>query len=355
MHELTSRLQDPVSGLRMGPETVGSGLFGPRLLGTPAASLGPTERVLSIEGEPAGYPIVDGIPVLMRTERLSPTPEDVQVGGTHFAESYQEQKLYASLANSTLGTRSLAEVRRVVELAEPAAFPEPAQHWFGGGTTGAAYMSAMRWLAPVADQVVLQIGGVGTHALKLLHAGASFALVVSPVVQELVVGQAIAQQLGLDNRVAFVGGVAEELPIADSCVDRIYSGSSLHHTNTMRAMPELQRVLGTDGRWATVDVWKSSFHSAGTRMFGKCHGNPYCHPLDDERISPVFAAFPDAQAEFFGGSLRYGLAVAERVGLRANACQGMRLAKVEERIPLGRLERRLSSLVCLTGSQLAGL
>ena len=246
----------------------------------------------------------------------------------------------------------MAEVRRVVGNADPEQFPLPREDWFGGGSTAGAYGLAMEHLAPVKDETVLQIGGLGTHALKLLHAGARDAIVVSPVVSELVQGRQIATRCGLEDRVTFVAGVAEQMPIASGSIGVAYSGSSMHHTDTELSFADLNRVLKPGGRWASVDVWKSRFHSLGTRAFGKCNGNEFCHPLSPERLAPLGDAFPDAQVSFHGGSIRYPLAVAERLGVRPSASLAVRLASVEDSIPLGPLESSLSSLVCLRGTAL---
>ena len=348
-------LRDPVTGghlLDAAPSN-NPGLVAPALLGCDAEAIGITDLMVQVADGSAAYPVVDGIPVLMSTERLASERVEIQVAGTNFEEAYQEQKLYTELASSVLGSsaRGLEEVRRVVETADPSRFPEPPESWFGGGSTAGAYLKAMRHLAPVADCTVLQIGGVGTHALKLLHAGAERALIVSPVIGELVEGRAIAAEVGLADRATFVGGVAEQLPIADSSIDRVYSGSSIHHTDTSQSFAEISRVLSPLGRWASVDVWKSTFHDVGTRLFGKCHGNPYCHPLSPVRIAPAKDAFDDCVASFHGGTVRYPLAVAERAGFRPDAKLGIQLASIEDKIKLGPLTEALSSLVCLTGSR----
>ncbi len=314
--------------------------------------IGVTDIVLSTR-DGGAYPIVEGIPVLMRPERLGPPgtmPESHDVMAEPYAEAYAEHDLYTELAGTVLGRRSAAEIRRMIDVAEPSRFFEPAHAWMSGGSTAGAYSRAMHHLAPAEGCVVLQIGGIGTHALKLLHAGASHAVVVSPVIGELIAGRVIAERHGFADRATFVAGLAEELPIENGVVHRVYSGSSLHHTDTARSFSEIERVLDPNGRMASVDVWRASLHRIGTSLFGKAHGNTHCRPFDDERIAPARVHLDSLEVSFHGAALRYPLAIGERLGVRPSAAWSVRLAAAEDRLPLGPLTPYLASLVCLTGS-----
>lgn len=319
--------------------------------GNDSGPVGVTAMVAHVD-DGAAYPVVDGVPVLMRPERLGDagtTPSIYDIDEPPFAEAYVEQSLYASLAESVLGQRSASEVARVVELAEPQLFADPIEPWFGGGSTAGAYQRAMQSLGPVEDSVVLQIGGIGTHAIKMLHAGAAHAFVVSPVIGELRTGRELADRFEFADRVTFVGGVAEELPIRGGVIDRVYSGSSLHHTLTEQSFPEIARVLAAGGRTASVDVWKARLHHIGTSMFGKAHGNTTCRPFDPDRIAPAHRHLQAVEVSFHGTSLRYPLAVGERLGLRPSPELSCRLASFEDRLALGRATQSLASLVCITG------
>ena len=148
---VAEQLRDPVGLSPLEGAPTASALFGPlnppELIGTSSKPIGVTEQVLFTRDRSAAYPVVEGIPVLMATERLSAEPSSVQVANTHFEEAYLEQELYSELAENVLGA--------------------------------------------------------------------------------------------------------------------------------------------SGGRWATVDVWKSAFHKVGTRVFGKCNGNPHCRPISEQRLAPV--------------------------------------------------------------------
>jgi SAM-dependent methyltransferase len=303
------------------------------------------------------YPVVDGIAVLMAPERLHRRPgtsNGVDVRLPPYAECYQERALYSSLATGRVADGALVErLRRVLERADPASFPEPPESWHDGGSSASAYATAFRHLAPVAGRRVAQIGGMGTHAVKLLHAGADHAVVVSPVIDELLAGRAVADALGVADRCTFVCGVAEHLPLASGSIDRIYSGSSIHHTVTSDSLPECARVLAPGGRFASIDVWRNGrLYDLGIAVFGKRHGNEFCHALDDERIAPVERAFADVAVTHHGSFVRYPLSVWERAGRRLGPASAQRWTAAEDRWAerLPRLGRRTASLVLVRGT-----
>ena len=319
--------------------------------------IGPTEALWVTDDAEHAYPDVDGVPVLLRPERLHREPgcsNDVDTRSAPFAECYQERALYSSLAVGRAADGSaVARVARVVRVADPARFPEPAHHWHDGGSSANAYHLAFAHLAPVTGAVVAQIGGMGTHALKLLHAGAAHAVVVSPVIDELLAGRAVAEALGLADRCTFVGGVAEELPLVDGSVVAIYSGSSMHHTVTASSFAECARVMAPGGRFASIDVWDNgALYRTGIAVFGKRHGNEFCHALDDTRIAPARSAFDQCVVTHHGSFVRYPLSVMERFGHRLAPESGQRWTAREDalsaRVP--RLGRSTASLVLVRGT-----
>lgn len=312
--------------------------------------IGVTEQVLETEDHKSAYPIVEDVPILVGPERLTrDAAEPVTIEGSHFEEAYQERQLYTALAGGTIGEKASRSLERLYSEVPPETFPSDITHWIEGGTTANPYRLAMEHIGSVHGETVLQIGGVGSHALRLLHAGAEHAVIVSPIVGELIQGLAMAHSLGVSDRTTFVGGVAEELPLVDSSFSVVYSGSSLHHTVTGLSFPEIRRVLAPGGRFASIDVWKGVFHESGTRMFGKFHGNSFCSPIDQQRLDEVFRPFPDATASFHGCLFRYPMAVLSRLGVVLPPRASLALSRTEDSIPFGPLTESLASIVCVRG------
>jgi len=315
--------------------------------------LGVTEQ-LAVADDGTAYPVIGGIPILMRPERLSrgATPDGVDTTALPYAEAYQEQVVYNQLTEAKLGGAAMDILREIIQHADPAKFPEPLDAWVTGGSSAGAYARAMQHLAPVNDANVLQVGGIGSHAIKLLHAGARHAYVVSPVIGELIEGQSIAAELGFADRITFVGGLAEQLPLADASVDRAYSGSSLHHTDTGASIPAIAAALTSHGRFASVDVWRGGkLYDVGVKLFGKCNNNPYCKPMTHERLAPASATFDDLEVTMHGAVARYPLAVASRLGRTPSPRTAVKMARIEDRVAglIPPLQRRMSSLICVTG------
>lgn len=335
---------------RQSAQALGSGPFTP---------IGLTEHMMVRADQRVAYPVVDGTPVLLATEAFG--LRDAGVGGSVedpiYAEAYQEMALYGAKAaaqSEALSTNAaLAFLRRVAAdpLREADRFPEPRSVWFTGIPTIAAQHRCYSFLAPVKDQTVLQLGGSGLHAVLLLLAGARRAVVVSPVLEELHLAILMAREVGVAESLTAVGGVAERLPVADGAIDRVYSGSSIHHTVTSQSFGELRRVLRPGGRAASVDVWKAPLHGVGTRVFGKRGGNRFCRPLDPNRLKPLYAAFPDADVAFHGALARYPLVLLVRAGVFPTPRLAWTLAAAEDRLARrSAWMRRQSSLVslCLT-------
>jgi ubiquinone/menaquinone biosynthesis C-methylase UbiE/uncharacterized protein YbaR (Trm112 family) len=336
------------------PEPLGVGAFTP-------VGLGGTGRSVAVTDDGSiAYPVLDGVPLLVPTEAFGRSrSERFDVAGPHYAEAYAEAELYSAMAAAadTAGDgRSLdhlvrvdAEVRAGRLL--PATFPSPATEWLEAGSTISAQHESFTHLGPLADTTVLQIGGTGSHAVLFLLAGAARAVVVSPIVEELRQALRLADRVGVSGRLHVVGGVAESLPLADAVVDRVYSGSSMHHTVTIDALAQIARVLTDEGRFASVDVWKAPLHGWGTKVFGKQGGNPHCHPLDPARVEPLHDVFADATVSFHGAFARYPLAVMNRFGRRPSRSTSWRLASAEDSLAArSSIVRRQSSLVVMRGA-----
>jgi SAM-dependent methyltransferase len=99
----------------------------------------------------------------------------------------------------------------------------------------------------VKDKRVVEIGcGMGTDGVQLARAGGRYLGVdLTPMGARLT--QTNLQQRGLAG--AAINASAEQLPLADSSVDFIYSHGVLHHTPDIdRAVAEVRRVLRPGGR-----------------------------------------------------------------------------------------------------------
>lgn len=341
-------LTDPVDGTpvkEIGPPL--DGLYAPVRADGDPAPVGLTEQVVYTEG--GAYPVVEGVPVLLAPERLHLEPGRVApIAGTRYAGAYGEQALYTSVTDGVLWEPAAEALERIFLDVDPASFPDDIAPWLTLGNTGRPYELSMRHLGPVSGAVVLQVGGIGSHALKLLHAGASTAVVVSPVMAELLAARRLADHLGVADRLVTVAGMAEELPVLDDVIDAAYSGSSLHHTDTALAIPELARVLRPGGRFASVDVWKGTFHSVGTKVFGKRHG-ANCRPLDGERVAPVYGAFDSVSVSHHGAVARYPIVLLARVGIELSPSLNLKVTRMEDALPLGPLTKSLASLICVRG------
>jgi SAM-dependent methyltransferase len=333
-------------------ERLGSELSSPARAGRPPVGI--TERVALSSGW--AYPVIEDVPVLLVPERLFPDGDGpvADVSMPPYAEAYSEMDPYSAASDIEANAPSIrAEVERLERRREMvasgrASFPDPVELWIGPGDEFTAQLHALRHLAPVEDQRVLQVGGNGWHAVSMLAAGAREASVVSPVLDELRLCARVAKDAGLDDRLSLACAIAEELPIKDKTIDLVYSPASIHHTVTERSFPEIARVLAPEGRFASVDVFKSPLYDAGIKMFGKREANVYCKPLDHDRLAPA-SVLPGMHLSFHGSLFRYPLSVASRRGRNVKPHWFMRLTKAEDaiaRVVPG--VSRLSSLVCIT-------
>lgn len=317
--------------------------------------IGATEWVAVVEGGEIAYPVVAGITVALVPERLTARGqgEPIDVAAPRYAETYEEMAVYSDQsfgAERTRWTAQLDLVRQHVVGHGAASFPDPPEIWLGRGSTVTASHSAYRHLSPVEGRRFLQLGGAGTHAVKFLLAGADSALLVSPVLDELLAARELAEMFGVADRFTALGGIAEELPVGTGSIDLLYSGSSLHHCETPDAFPEIRRVLASGGRFASVDVWRAPLYDLGTKVFGRAHDNAHCRPFDPHRVAPARATFPELQVSWHGAVTRYPLAVLQRAGIKPSAGASWRLARYEDRM-VKRFDRlgKHASIVLLRG------
>jgi ubiquinone/menaquinone biosynthesis C-methylase UbiE/uncharacterized protein YbaR (Trm112 family) len=286
------------------------------LTGKPLHRVG--EHLVREDG--AAYPIREGFPVLLGPEVQSiaaPRKEGI------YAEAYAEMGFYNSYADDLLtkirtgplaatGAEGIQSLSRLIR--ERSAFPH--ENWLAARMDVNSEWDCYRHIGPVTGKSVLQVGGSGTVALMLLMAGATRATVLTPMLAEARVARALAEKLGLSERLDCTIGIAEELPFPEASFDVIFSGGCVHHMVTERAFSEFHRVLTRGGRFAAVEPWRAPFYAIGTRLIGKREPNPFCRPLTAERVAPLFTAFSDARCIQHGTFTRYPMLALEKAGVR---------------------------------------
>ena len=126
------------------------------------------------------YPVIDGIPILAdagadyagRSRRRSLDLRDVK-----YAEAYEEMTFYNQVAKA-----EAAAIRRVRSVPhggtgaaaapeERGTCPEPKENWIDCVPDCKAQYEAYRYLEPFNGKRMLQLGGKGIHAVKLLAGG----------------------------------------------------------------------------------------------------------------------------------------------------------------------------------------
>ncbi|HLZ72531.1 MAG TPA: methyltransferase domain-containing protein [Dehalococcoidia bacterium] len=336
----------------------------------------PTERVLLREDGRVAYPVVDGIPLLLGPEAIAVAPAaagrvpavatpaaPVLPAGGRYAEAYAEMAHYnavaaahrRALAGSAVAA-SVAPARRA-SAADRRTFPDPALRWLDLLYDLPAQHRAYRHLAPLAGRRLLQAGGSGVQAVVLLLAGAAEAWLASPMLDELRLANALAESVGVADRLFCVAAIGEELPFMAESFDGAFCPGSLHHMDTAAALPEFARVLRPGGRFAACEPWRAPLYGLGTRLFGKVEPGVHCEVFTAPRLRPLFTAFPGARVEHHGALTRYPLVALQKFGLRPGRRLAWAIARADDgvcsRLPW--LARQGSSLALLGTRPAPGL
>lgn len=289
-------------------------------------AIGRTPLVFLREDGKLAYPILHGIPILLAPEALvGGSAKHASVSSPAYAEAYKEMEFYDAESEKQLTDVAASETAATVwpairaTEAERSSFPRPREVWIDAMYDSAAQYDAYRYLAGAKHNLVLQLGGKGSSAIKFILAGAKEAVVASPMVPELQFAQALARIAEVEDRLYTVACVGEELPFADATFDSVYSGGSLHHTVTDLALPEASRVLRGGGRFAAVEPWRAPLYGIGTRVFGKREANAHCSPLDQERMRALNRSFQSSSVVHHGALLRYPLLALGKFGIGNSA------------------------------------
>lgn len=308
--------------------------------GKPSTPVGRTPWVLMRKDLRCAYPVVEGIPILLAPESLTPAGRRRAANLTQakYAEAYAEMAFYNEVASREARTISRSESHVAVGPAlrasevERDAFPNPKECWIDSVYDCSAQWDAYRHLTPIKGQRVLQFGGKGTHATKFLLAGASEAWVLTPMFGEALCAQALAEEAGVGDRLRCVVAVAEELPLRSGVMDAILAGGCVHHTQTEMAFPEAARALRDGGTFAAYDPWRAPLYAFGTRIFGQREPaeSVFCRPLTKARIEPVWDAFSKVKVVQHGTLTRYPLLALSKLGVSCTLSVAWSIMRVDD-------------------------
>jgi SAM-dependent methyltransferase/uncharacterized protein YbaR (Trm112 family) len=308
--------------LEQAKEALGSADLAPRLNADPAP-FGVTSMLMVRSDGACAYPIVDGIPILLAPEQITPENRRQQfdLRDVRYAEAYEEMGPYNEVAKAEAAAILKSEAYRMIApvlrlaLGNRQTFPEPKEAWIDCVPDCKAQYEAYQYLGDIKGKRLLQLGGKGIHAVKWLLGGAAEAWVVTPMLGEVYCSIALANEAGVLDRLRCVVGVAEEIPLANDMFDGIYSGGCVHHMTTELAIPEIRRVLKPGGRFSSVDPWRAPLYKIGIMVFGRREKNVYCRPLSAVRIEPLFKTFSRANKAQYGTLARYPAIALSRMGI----------------------------------------
>lgn len=242
-------------------------------------------------------------------------PEDEAV--FYENEAAEEVSRLASLKDitgvaSVSPSLSFAKLARIFMADSRDECPEPKSLWLAATFECPAEYEALSFIAPLRNKTVLQLGGKGTEAVKLMLAGAKEGCLVSPVESELQCCKELARLCGV--AVSCKLGTAESIPFGDHSFDVVYSSGCAHHFRTDDALSEISRVLHPGGRFAAVEPWRAPFYSLGTKIFGKRETEVHCRPLTKERLGNLSENFRFHHVRQHGTLSRYPMIALRKLG-----------------------------------------
>ena len=331
-------------------------------IGGDAIPVGLTDRVLRTVSGSHAYPVIEEFAVLMAPEKLvnkeifrGHPPIDLQ--DPKYAEAYEEMEFYNSVANEELNAQRIFDVMGLLADFQDipsisASFPNPADIWIDARHDSLSQLEAYQYLTPFTDNNFLQIGGSGSHAVKALLAGASSALLMTPMIGEARFATKLAEHFGVADRLACVIGVGEELPFADNSINLAYSGGCFHHMQLENAASELRRILKVGGKFSGVDPWKTVLHTIGTKVIGKREASVFCKPITPERLAPLFVQFPGMTVSRHGPVLRYLFLAGEKLNIKFTTKTMMKIMDIDDRVGrFFRIREKLGGSLVVAGTK----
>lgn len=285
------------------------------------------------------YPVIDEFPVLLYPEQLVDVDDQrvVDLLLPQYHEAYSEMSYYnATQRHEENGELSTEVMRRHMagvsaDMENSGEFPDPMTVWVDALHDTLSQYDAYKYIAPVRDKSFLQLGGMGTHAVKALLAGAKVAYLLTPMLGEARLAKQLAIQMGVADKFFCVIAVGEECPFAVDSFDCVYSGGCLHHMRTDAAFSEIKRLLRTGGRFSAVDPWKTTLHQLGTKILGKRETSVFCKPLDAERLKPL-SVFSKHAVLKHGPLLRYVFLGMEKMGLKLSIGAMARIGALDDQL-----------------------
>jgi len=308
-----------------------------------------TNYLCTFDGQEA-YPVVDDIPFLVSS---SMALREVETRGLR-----EEIEVYDAIVREQLSVEDAPIISdnlvpdHPVTIQERNWFPLPIERWLDAPYDSPAQYRAYEYLQPLSDNRVLQLGGQGDHAVKLIFAGAHQTILVTPVYAEALYAQELARNYGVMDKTQFIVGTAEDLPLEESSVDRVYAGGTLHHTLVDVAVGEILRVLVPGGKFAAVEPWRTPFYRIGTALFGKRERDVLCRPIEKSRLPELSPNVSDFSVVQFGTFTRHPLLALSKIGFQPRLKTIWKILRADDfvasKIPF---MRRFGSSVCVTFSK----
>ena len=111
------------------------------------------------------------------------------------------------------------------------------------------------WMAPRPNQILADLaGGTGDVSLKFLERGGQFAHVIDINEQMLAAGQKRRVMNKFQERLNWLAGDAQDIPLADNSVDRVTIAFGLRNVpDRMRALNQIVRILKPGGRFCCLE------------------------------------------------------------------------------------------------------
>ena len=111
------------------------------------------------------------------------------------------------------------------------------------------------WMAPRPNQILADLaGGTGDVSLKFLERGGQFAHVIDINEQMLAAGRKRKVMNKFQERLNWLAGDAQDIPLADNSVDRVTIAFGLRNVpDRIKALNQIVRILKPGGRFCCLE------------------------------------------------------------------------------------------------------